>query len=41
MGSFIHAKSVAKNKDKINGVYILEMIGYFDPESDSRLSRLV
>ena len=33
MGSFIHAKSVAKNKDKINGVYILEMIGYFDPKA--------
>lgn len=31
MGSYVHAKSVAKNKDKISGVYILEMIGYFDP----------
>ena len=32
MGSFVHAKSVAKEKDKISGVYILEMIGYFDPK---------
>ena len=30
MGSFIHAKSVAKQKQNIAGVYILEMIGYFD-----------
>lgn len=29
MGSFIHAKSVVKDKDKILGVYVLEMIGYY------------
>ena len=30
MGSYIHAKSVQAQKDQIQGVYILEMIGYFD-----------
>lgn len=30
MGSFIHAKSLAKHKQQIVAVYILEMIGYFD-----------
>ena len=30
MGSYIHAKSVQAEKDQIRGVYILEMIGYFD-----------
>ncbi|OTG68228.1 peptidase M28 [Acinetobacter sp. ANC 4470] len=30
MGSYIHAKSVQTQKDQIQGVYILEMIGYFD-----------
>lgn len=30
MGSFIHAKSIQSQKDQIQGVYILEMIGYFD-----------
>lgn len=29
MGSYIHAKSVSKNKQSISGVYILEMIGYY------------
>lgn len=33
MGSYVHAKSVAKSKDKISGVYILEMIGYFDSKA--------
>ena len=30
MGSYIHAKSVQAQKDQIQGVYILEMIGYYD-----------
>ncbi|OTG75390.1 peptidase M28 [Acinetobacter sp. ANC 4169] len=30
MGSFVHAKSVQAQKEQIQGVYILEMIGYFD-----------
>ncbi|MDD2939831.1 MAG: M28 family peptidase, partial [Acinetobacter harbinensis] len=30
MGSYIHAKSVQVEKNQIRGVYILEMIGYFD-----------
>lgn len=30
MGSFIHAQSILKQKDQIQAVYILEMIGYFD-----------
>ena len=30
MGSYIHAKSVQTQKDQIQGVYILDMIGYFD-----------
>ena len=30
MGSYIHAKSVQAQKDQIQGVYILDMIGYFD-----------
>ena len=30
MGSYIHAKSVQANKNQIQAVYILEMIGYFD-----------
>lgn len=30
MGSYVHAQSVAKQKDQIQAVYILEMIGYFD-----------
>lgn len=30
MGSFIHAKSLEKQKENIQGIYILEMIGYFD-----------
>lgn len=30
MGSYVHAQSVLKQKDQIEAVYILEMIGYFD-----------
>lgn len=30
MGSYVHAQSIAKQKDSIHAVYILEMIGYFD-----------
>ncbi|WP_407307595.1 M28 family peptidase [Acinetobacter sp.] len=30
MGSYVHAKSVKAQKNKIHGVYILEMIGYYD-----------
>lgn len=30
MGSFVHAKSIQTQKDHIRGVYILEMIGFFD-----------
>lgn len=30
MGSFIHAQSIQAQKDQIQGVYILEMIGYFN-----------
>lgn len=30
MGSYVHAKSVQAQKDQIQGVYILEMIGYYD-----------
>ena len=30
MGSFIHAKSLEKQKENIQCIYILEMIGYFD-----------
>ena len=30
MGSAVHANAAQKYKDKIAGVYILEMIGYFD-----------
>ena len=30
MGSYIHAKSIQAQKDQIQGVYILEMIGYYD-----------
>lgn len=30
MGSYVHAKSVLAQKDQIQGVYILEMIGYYD-----------
>lgn len=29
MGSYVHAQSIAKQKDQIQAVYILEMIGYF------------
>nr|WP_227548640.1 M20/M25/M40 family metallo-hydrolase [Acinetobacter sp. ANC 4173] len=30
MGSYVHAKSVQAQRDKIRGVYILEMIGFYD-----------
>jgi hypothetical protein len=30
MGSYVHAKSVQAQRDKIQGVYIVEMIGYYD-----------
>lgn len=30
MGSFVHAKSIQAQKDHIRGVYILEMIGFYD-----------
>lgn len=30
MGSYVHAKSILNQKDQIQAVYILEMIGYFD-----------
>nr|WP_235953711.1 M28 family peptidase [Acinetobacter terrae] len=30
MGSYVHARSVLAQKDQIQGVYILEMIGYYD-----------
>lgn len=30
MGSYVHAQSVRAQKERIRGVYILEMIGYFD-----------
>ncbi|WP_373886002.1 M28 family peptidase [Acinetobacter sp. YH12120] len=30
MGSFIHAKSVQAEKEKIRAVYVLDMIGYYD-----------
>ena len=30
MGSAVHAKAMEKYKDRITGVFILEMIGYFD-----------
>ena len=30
MGSYVHAKSEQAQRDKIQGVYILEMIGYYD-----------
>ncbi len=31
MGSYVHAKSIEKQRGNIQGIYILEMIGYFDP----------
>ncbi len=30
MGSYVHAKSILNQKDQIQAVYILEMIGYFN-----------
>ena len=32
IGSAVHAKSVLSQKDKISGVFVLEMIGYFSPK---------
>ncbi len=36
MGSAFHARSVASQKDRIIGVIVLEMIGYFNDEPDSQ-----
>jgi Zn-dependent M28 family amino/carboxypeptidase len=36
MGSAIHAKSIAGEKDRIKGVIVLEMIGYFSDEPGSQ-----
>ncbi len=36
MGSAIHAASIAKEKDRIIGVIVLEMIGYFSDEPGSQ-----
>lgn len=36
MGSAFHANSIATEKDKIIGVIVLEMIGYFSDEPDSQ-----
>ena len=36
MGSYIHAKSVAKNKENILGMICYEMIGYFSDEKGSQ-----
>ena len=36
MGSYIHAKSLADNKESIYGMISLEMIGYFKNESHSQ-----
>jgi len=33
MGSYVHAQSILKQKDQIQAVYILEMIGYFDTQA--------
>lgn len=33
MGSAVHAKAMMAHRDKISGVYILEMIGYFDTKN--------
>lgn len=33
MGSAVHARAIEKYKDKIAGVYILEMIGYFSTQN--------
>lgn len=37
MGSVIHAKSVAGEKERITGVIVLEMIGYFSDEPGSQI----
>lgn len=34
MGSYVHAQSILKQKDQIQAVYILEMIGYFDTKAE-------
>ncbi len=36
MGSFIHAKSLSDNNEKILGMFSLEMIGYFTDEKNSQ-----
>lgn len=36
MGSYVHAQSVLSEKDQIDAVYILEMIGYFDHKEIQR-----
>ena len=36
MGSYVHAKSVSKNKDNIIGMICYEMIGYFSDEKNSQ-----
>ena len=36
MGSYIHAKSIAKNKENIIGMICYEMIGYFSDEKGSQ-----
>jgi Zn-dependent M28 family amino/carboxypeptidase len=36
MGSFIHAKSLYENKERIRGMICLEMIGYFDENKNSQ-----
>ena len=38
MGSYIHARSVSKNKDNIIGMICYEMIGYFFTKLNQRLS---
>lgn len=36
MGSYIHARSLFENKEKIRGMICLEMIGYFDDRENSQ-----
>ncbi|TCM69863.1 peptidase M28-like protein [Acinetobacter calcoaceticus] len=36
MGSAVHAESILAQKQQISAVYILEMIGYFDPDPVQR-----
>ncbi len=37
MGSFVHAKSVQAEKEKIRAVYVLDMIGYYDKNLVAKL----